>query len=84
MLGRTIAFASFSVAVGFGSGIIRLVDGLSLEDVAPQPLRYAHDAITHISFSHDGMYLASAVGDSFQIFAQSNKSLSVCQKNSLI
>lgn len=64
MLSVIIAFVS--VAVGFGSGVIRLVDGLSLEDVTPQPLRYAHDAITHISFSHDGAYLASAVGDNYR------------------
>lgn len=52
---------SVSSAVGFGSGTIRLVDAISLEDVAQQPLRFTHDAITHIAFSHDSQYLATAV-----------------------
>ncbi len=52
-------------AVGFTNGSVRIVDGLSLKDVCSSPFRYARDAITHVVFSHDSHYLATAVSISY-------------------
>ena len=46
--------------VGFTGGVVRVLDALTLEDVC-QPFHYARDCITHIAFSHDSSYLATAV-----------------------
>ncbi|KAK2172977.1 hypothetical protein NP493_913g01059 [Ridgeia piscesae] len=51
---------SFSIAVGFTNGQVRLVDAISLDDLQPKPFHFARDAITHIAFSHDCKYLATA------------------------
>ena len=46
--------------VGFTSGVVSVLDALTLEDVC-QPFHYARDCITHIAFSHDSSYMATAV-----------------------
>ena len=46
--------------VGFTSGLVGVLDTLTLEDVC-EPFRYARDCITHVVFSHDSMYMATAV-----------------------
>ena len=48
-------------AVGFVNGAVRLLDAISLQDEVAEPFRYARDAITHVEFSHDSKYLATAV-----------------------
>jgi len=48
------------VGVGFTNGVVGVLDALTLEDVR-QPFRYARDCITHIVFSHDSSYMATAV-----------------------
>ena len=47
-------------ALGFTNGSVRILDAFSLDDVVT-PYRYARDAITHITFSHDSAFLATAV-----------------------
>jgi len=52
-------------AIGFVNGMVRLVDALSLEDCIAQPFNNTHrEAITHIAFSHNCDYLATAVSQS--------------------
>jgi hypothetical protein len=43
------------------NGVVRILDSVSLDDVLDEPFRYARDAITHVAFSHDNQYFASAV-----------------------
>ena len=52
-------------AVGFVNGAVRLLDAISLQDEVAEPFRYARDAITHVEFSHDSKYLATAVSSHF-------------------
>ncbi|KAI0216835.1 cilia and flagella associated protein 251 [Lamellibrachia satsuma] len=51
---------SYSIAVGFTNGMMRLVEAISLDDLQQKPFHLARDAITHIAFSHDCRYLATA------------------------
>ncbi|KAL4223798.1 Cilia- and flagella-associated protein 251 [Mactra antiquata] len=48
------------LAVGFVNGTVRVLDSITLSDELQEPFRYARDAITHIEFSHDSKYLATA------------------------
>ena len=58
--GYITSFACFIAGVGFTSGVVGVLDALTLEDMC-QPFRYARDCITHIVFSHDSSYMATAV-----------------------
>ena len=57
---RCVSMCSVVTGVGFTGGVVRVLDALTLEDVC-QPFHYARDCITHIAFSHDSSYLATAV-----------------------
>ncbi len=48
------------VGMGFTSGVVCVLDALTLTDVC-EPFRYARDCVTHIAFSHDSHYMATAV-----------------------
>ncbi|XP_033747234.1 cilia- and flagella-associated protein 251-like isoform X1 [Pecten maximus] len=48
------------IAVGFVNGSVRILDSITLSDEIAEPFRYARDAITHIAFSHDSKFLATA------------------------
>ena len=48
------------VGVGFTNGTVRVLYGVSLEDCCP-PFHYSRDCVTHITFSHDSTYIATAV-----------------------
>lgn len=48
------------LGIGFTSGQVLIVDALTLQDVAPV-FHYARNSITHLSFSHDSSYMATAV-----------------------
>ncbi|KAH3752676.1 hypothetical protein DPMN_187300 [Dreissena polymorpha] len=66
--GNLIRCCSYSpngayLAVGFMNGTVRVLDSITLQDEVPEPFRYARDAITHIEFSHDSKYLATADGE---------------------
>ena len=52
--------SSPAAGVGFTSGAVAVLDAHTLEDVC-QPFRYARDCVTHIAFSHDSQYMATAV-----------------------
>jgi len=56
------------VAIGFMNGMVRMVDSLSLEDCTAQPFNNTHrEAITHITFSQNCEYFATAVSQTFQL-----------------
>ncbi len=48
-------------AIGFRNGHLQLIDSISLEDCLKAPFTYSKDAITHIQFSDDSNFLATAV-----------------------
>ncbi|BFZ18180.1 hypothetical protein BsWGS_21219 [Bradybaena similaris] len=50
----------FLIAVGCTSGTMYLVDSVTLLNQLSDAYRYAHDAITHIAFSHNSTYFATA------------------------
>ncbi len=56
-------FCNTFAAVGYTNGNVRLVDALSLDDLQGDPFCYSRDAVTHIAFSHDRRYMATAVSD---------------------
>lgn len=37
---------------------------MSLENESPEPFRYSRTSVTHVSFSHDSNYMATAVSTS--------------------
>lgn len=51
------------IAVGFVNGSVRVLDSITLEDQTAEPFRYARYGITHIAFSHNSQYLATADGE---------------------
>uniref|UniRef100_A0A8C5LN81 Cilia- and flagella-associated protein 251 n=1 Tax=Leptobrachium leishanense TaxID=445787 RepID=A0A8C5LN81_9ANUR len=48
------------MAAGFTDGSIHILDTVTLEDELQEPLKYARGSITHINFSNDSQYLATA------------------------
>lgn len=48
------------MAVGFASGALQILDALTLQS-EDQCLHHSQDAITHLTFSQDSLYLAAAV-----------------------
>ncbi|KAK6192834.1 hypothetical protein SNE40_004236 [Patella caerulea] len=48
------------LAVGFTNGTVRILDAITLNDEMSEPFRYSRDAITHLVFSHNSVYLAAA------------------------
>lgn len=48
------------IGVGFTNGMVRVLDSVSLEDCCA-PFHHSKDCVTHITFSHDSMYIATAV-----------------------
>ncbi|XP_018118695.1 cilia- and flagella-associated protein 251 isoform X2 [Xenopus laevis] len=50
----------FLLGAGFTDGSVYILDAMTLEDEIAEPFKYARGSITHISFSHDSQYLATA------------------------
>ncbi|MCI4392496.1 hypothetical protein PGIGA_G00146660 [Pangasianodon gigas] len=50
----------FYLAVGFVSGVVKVLDPCTLEEEREGSFKYSHDCITHLAFSHDSSYLAAA------------------------
>ncbi|XP_043924549.1 cilia- and flagella-associated protein 251 isoform X2 [Protopterus annectens] len=48
------------LGVGFTDGSVQILESLTLKDECAEPFRYASAPITHMSFSHDSQYLATA------------------------
>uniref|UniRef100_A0A2K5EQR4 Cilia- and flagella-associated protein 251 n=1 Tax=Aotus nancymaae TaxID=37293 RepID=A0A2K5EQR4_AOTNA len=49
------------LGAGFTEGTVYILDAMSLENESPEPFRYSRTSVTHISFSHDSQYMATAV-----------------------
>ncbi|KAE8635160.1 hypothetical protein XENTR_v10002531 [Xenopus tropicalis] len=50
----------FLLGAGFTDGSVYILDAMTLEDEIAEPFKYARGSITHIAFSHDSQYLATA------------------------
>ncbi|KAM4808158.1 cilia- and flagella-associated protein 251 [Rhinophrynus dorsalis] len=50
----------FLLGAGFTDGSVHILDAMTLEDELAEPFKYSRGSITHISFSHDSQYLATA------------------------
>ncbi|XP_058137316.1 cilia- and flagella-associated protein 251 isoform X2 [Dasypus novemcinctus] len=48
------------LGAGFTEGTVYILDAMSLENGSPQPFKYSRTNVTHISFSHDSQYMATA------------------------
>uniref|UniRef100_A0A2K6F3J9 Cilia- and flagella-associated protein 251 n=1 Tax=Propithecus coquereli TaxID=379532 RepID=A0A2K6F3J9_PROCO len=48
------------LGAGFTEGTVYILDAMSLENESPEPFRYSRTSVTHISFSHDSQYMATA------------------------
>ncbi|XP_042636531.1 cilia- and flagella-associated protein 251 [Orycteropus afer afer] len=48
------------LGAGFTEGTVYILDAMSLESESTEPFRYSRSSVTHISFSHDSQYMATA------------------------
>ncbi|XP_043757873.1 cilia- and flagella-associated protein 251 isoform X1 [Cervus elaphus] len=48
------------LGAGFTEGTVYILDAMSLESAISEPFRYSRSSVTHISFSHDSQYMATA------------------------
>ncbi|XP_074177593.1 cilia- and flagella-associated protein 251 isoform X7 [Rhinolophus sinicus] len=48
------------LGAGFTEGTVYILDAMSLENQIPEPFKYSTTSVTHISFSHDSQYMATA------------------------
>ncbi|XP_045633571.1 cilia- and flagella-associated protein 251 [Ursus americanus] len=48
------------LGAGFTEGTVYILDSMSLENQIPEPFKYSRTSVTHISFSHDSQYMATA------------------------
>ncbi|XP_045390866.1 cilia- and flagella-associated protein 251 [Lemur catta] len=48
------------LGAGFTEGTVYILDAMSLENETPEPFRYSRTSVTHISFSHNSQYMATA------------------------
>uniref|UniRef100_A0A8I3PRY5 Cilia- and flagella-associated protein 251 n=1 Tax=Canis lupus familiaris TaxID=9615 RepID=A0A8I3PRY5_CANLF len=48
------------LGAGFTEGTVYILDAMSLENQIPEPFKYSRTNVTHISFSHDSQYMATA------------------------
>nr|XP_031526054.1 cilia- and flagella-associated protein 251 [Vicugna pacos] len=48
------------LGAGFTEGTVYILDAMSLESEIPEPFKYSRSSVTHISFSHDSKYMATA------------------------
>uniref|UniRef100_A0A671EE43 Cilia- and flagella-associated protein 251 n=1 Tax=Rhinolophus ferrumequinum TaxID=59479 RepID=A0A671EE43_RHIFE len=48
------------LGAGFTEGTVYILDAMSLENEIPEPFKYSTTSVTHISFSHDSQYMATA------------------------
>ncbi|KAI4568781.1 hypothetical protein MJG53_014399 [Ovis ammon polii x Ovis aries] len=49
------------LGAGFTEGTVYIFDAMSLESAISEPFRYSRSSVTHISFSHDSQYMATAI-----------------------
>nr|XP_021487003.1 cilia- and flagella-associated protein 251 [Meriones unguiculatus] len=48
------------LGAGFTEGTVYILDAMSLENESPEPFKYSRTSVTHVSFSHDSNYMATA------------------------
>nr|XP_060468195.1 cilia- and flagella-associated protein 251 isoform X4 [Panthera onca] len=48
------------LGAGFTEGTVYILDAMSLENQTPEPFKYSRTSVTHVSFSHDSQYMATA------------------------
>ncbi|XP_067557076.1 cilia- and flagella-associated protein 251 isoform X4 [Pseudorca crassidens] len=48
------------LGAGFTEGTVYILDAMSLESETPEPFKYSRTSVTHVSFSHDSQYMATA------------------------
>ncbi|XP_021113198.1 cilia- and flagella-associated protein 251 isoform X4 [Heterocephalus glaber] len=48
------------LGAGFTEGTVYILDAMSLQNEAPEPFKYSRSNVTHVSFSHDSQYMATA------------------------
>ncbi|XP_059104988.1 cilia- and flagella-associated protein 251 [Peromyscus eremicus] len=48
------------LGAGFTEGTVYILDAMSLENEIPEPFKYSRTSVSHVSFSHDSNYLATA------------------------
>uniref|UniRef100_A0A667H008 Cilia- and flagella-associated protein 251 n=1 Tax=Lynx canadensis TaxID=61383 RepID=A0A667H008_LYNCA len=48
------------LGAGFTEGTVYILDAMSLENQIPEPFKYSRTSVTHVSFSHDSQYMATA------------------------
>ncbi|KAM6954427.1 cilia- and flagella-associated protein 251 [Aplochiton taeniatus] len=71
----------FYLAVGFASGAVHVLDACTLQSNSEECFRYSRDCITHITFSSDSNYLATAdTGKAVMVFRLHMSSTSQCWK----
>lgn len=54
------AFSGYFLAAGFTDGSVYILDAISLRSSCKE-FKFSHGPVTHVSFSHDSEYLATAV-----------------------
>ncbi|KAI4889394.1 hypothetical protein NFI96_034080 [Prochilodus magdalenae] len=59
----------FYLAVGFASGAVKVLDACTLQQEGEESFHYSQNCITHITFSHDSSFLATAdMGKTVTVF----------------
>ncbi|XP_010602682.1 cilia- and flagella-associated protein 251 isoform X2 [Fukomys damarensis] len=48
------------LGAGFTEGAVYILDAMSLQNETPEPFKYSRSTVTHVSFSHDSQYMATA------------------------
>ncbi|MBZ3891492.1 WD repeat-containing protein 66 [Sciurus carolinensis] len=48
------------IGAGFTEGTVYILDAMSLGNETPEPFKYSRTSVTHVSFSHDSQYMATA------------------------
>ncbi|XP_063081650.1 cilia- and flagella-associated protein 251 isoform X2 [Cavia porcellus] len=48
------------LGAGLTEGTVYILDAMSLQNEAPEPFKYSRSSVTHVSFSHDSQYMATA------------------------
>lgn len=52
------------LGAGFTEGTVYILDAMSLENETSEPFKYSRSSVSHVSFSHDSNYMATAVSSS--------------------
>lgn len=56
------------LGAGFTEGTVYILDAMSLENETSEPFKYSRSSVSHVSFSHDSNYMATAVSSSAFLF----------------